>query len=500
MQNKPKQAALKIHNLKNIMIIGYTLIIVSAIFFVSRLSLHKTEKVLKNKVASMTSSLNVQMKLNLNSYLLRMETIGTLAFAAEESYTYDATSPDNDEYEAIATEKIISDKLYSLCIMENFVDYGIVYSNNHVVGKISNGTKDLFGDSIYSELSSMVSRPRTQDGWATGYKSNFKRIYYVKTIHENAVLVISFYATELEDVFDNPEALDAMEIRLTDRNYNMIYSSLPNEVGSPLPAYIKNIANFDGSFTIMNDDYLVTVDQCGDDWFVICSIPTKIILSERNEVAVYIYIVATAVAVLAVIFGILLSLRIAAPVTSVVSNLNDKAQIDLLTGILNKRTFEEYAENRISTALSFEAHALILIDLDNFKGVNDTLGHAYGDQVLAKIGSILRLSFSSEEFLGRIGGDEFAVFLNSSPDDIPYKDFVKSKCEELCEAFKNNYTGDDGSYKISGSIGVAFFPEHGSTFKDLYSASDSALYISKRNGKDTYTFAETASDKGGDSV
>ena len=82
----------------------------------------------------------VQMQMNLDSYLQRIETIGTLVFAEEEVYKYSAVDSDNDEYEAIKTEQLIADKLYDLCIMENFVDFSIVYSNNHSVGKMSNGT------------------------------------------------------------------------------------------------------------------------------------------------------------------------------------------------------------------------------------------------------------------------------------------------------------------------------------------------------------------------
>ena len=154
------------------MIIGYALIVIVAIAIVTQLAVKKTDAVLKNEVISLTSSLNVQMKLNMDSYLSRMETIATLVFGEKEAYTYDATDPNNDEYEAINTEKVITDKLYNLCIMENFVDYGIVYRNNRTVGKISNGTSSLFGDKLFTELSSMISRERTDDGWFTGYNND----------------------------------------------------------------------------------------------------------------------------------------------------------------------------------------------------------------------------------------------------------------------------------------------------------------------------------------
>ena len=126
--------------------------------------------------------------------------------------------------------------------------------------------------------------------------------------------------------------------------------------------------------------------------------------------------------------------------------------------------------------------------MDNFKGVNDTLGHAYGDKVLARIGSMLRATFSTEDYLGRIGGDEFCVLMNTQPEDgKSYEDYVIGKCEEICAAFREHYTGDDGSYKISASIGCALFARDGEDFETLYKSADKALYASKERGKDTYT-------------
>lgn len=489
MKEKAKPSLKQIKRFKYMMIFGYAFIVIAAIVFVSMLAVRKTDQVLKNKVSTLTSALNMQMKLNMDSYLARMETIGTLAFAAQETYTYDATDPSNDEYEALNTEKIISDKLYSLCIMENFVDYGIVYRNNHVVGKMSNGTVKLFGDRIFEEFEGMIRRQRTKDGWAAGYQDSFKRIYYVKRIHDNALLIISFYADELEDVFDNPETMSDMVIRLTNQNYDILYSSVQNEVGEPLPQEIAARVQERSAATVMDNSYLVTVNGCGDEWYVICSVPTQIILNEKNEMQFYIYVAAFLAAILAVIIAGIFSIRITQPVEGIVANLDTKAHIDQLTGILNKRSFEEYTENRLTSAEQSEQHALILLDVDNFKGVNDTLGHAYGDEVLANIGRILKEVFSPEDFLGRIGGDEFCVLVNT-PSDTAYEAFIRSKCEALCEAFRNNYTGDDSSYKISASIGASLFGDNGSDFRALYHAADKALYASKERGKDTYTLAQ----------
>lgn len=489
--NNNRSSSGAVRYLKPLLIFGYGLIILIAIAVVSRLAIKKTDTVLKNKVSSLTSSLNVQMKLNLNSYLERMETISALVFASEEAYTYDATA-NNDEYEALETESLISDKLYDLCIMENFVDYGIVYSNNHTVGKISNGTKDQFGDNLYDLLSSVITNERTNDGWAAGFRGNFKRIYYVKRVHENAVLVVSFYSSELESVFDNPEVIEDMEVRLTNANLDIIYSSVSDdEIGKFPPEHILDYAKAQKSSTIMDNDYLITVSECADDWFVICSIPTEIILSEKNDVYKYIYIVAIIVFIIAVIIGTILSIQITNPITDVVTTLDTKAHIDQLTGIFNKRSFEEYADRRLAENRPNESHALILIDLDNFKDINDNFGHAEGDAVLSRVGDILKRNFSENDFLGRLGGDEFGVFINyEGKDRSKFKKLAKKKCDDLLNSFRSEFNGDDGTVKLSASIGAAVHPENGRTFHELYDHSDTALYTSKKRGKNTYTFYE----------
>ena len=475
--------------------LGFAAIIITVVSIVTVLIFAKTDTLLKNKVISLSSSLNVQMKLNLDSYLSRMETIGTLAFGVKDAYTYDASDPDNDEYEAINTEKNITEELNKLCIMDNFVDYGIVYRNNRTVGKISNGTGKLLGEHIFDELSSMITRQRTKDGWAAGYGGNFKRIYYVKRVHDNAVLVLSFYTSELESVFDNPETLADMDIRLVNADYNILYSARRDETGESLPPDILSRVEGKSSAAVMDDDLLVTVNSSSVDWYVICSIPTEIILAEKNEMRIYIILIGFLAAVVAVGLGFVVSIRLTAPVKKAVSLLDMKASTDQLTGILNKQSFNERASGRLDPKLGSEAHALILLDLDNFKGVNDTLGHVYGDKVLMKTGSILKSEFTTEDYLGRIGGDEFCVLVNSVPaDGTDYLSYIKSKCEALKNDFAVLYTGDDGKYKISASIGVSLFPQDGRSFDELYVASDKALYRSKKAGKDTYMFYDKTAD------
>lgn len=490
-EQKNVSTEVRIKWLKHMMLLSGVLIIFLLAAIISVLTIKKTDTLLKAKVTSMTSTLNVQMQMNLNSYLQRMETIGTLVFAEEEVYQYSAVDSSNDEYEAIKTEQLIADKLYDLCIMENFVDFAIVYSNNHPVGKMSNGTVELFGDNLYRDLKAMINRQKTADGWSTGYQENYKRIYYVKRVNEDAVLVISFYTNELDDVFEHPGGIDDIAVQLVEANGIVIYSSDDGQEGQVLDPAVAERIDGRSAVTMMDDEYLITLKECGDNWSVVCSTPTQKILKEKNDVTFFVIIVTIIAAVVASLLNVLLISRIINPVHEIVDSLSDEAHNDLLTGIFNKKTFEKKVEEALKRDQDLKKKAVILLDLDNFKGVNDTLGHAYGDKVLAGVGDILRRVSHADDYLGRLGGDEFCIYLNILDFyQGNYREYIEEKCKKLCQAFSNNYTGENGNYKISASIGVAIFPDHGTSFSELYKCADKALYASKHKGKDTYTIYE----------
>ena len=154
-----------------------------------------------------------------------------------------------------------------------------------------------------------------------------------------------------------------------------------------------------------------------------------------------------------------------------------KADHDGLTGLLNKTATEELIR-RILKSGAGEEGALIILDTDDFKSVNDNYGHSEGDKVLSTIGGIIKSNFKGMDVTGRIGGDEFMVYINSiSPEDACR---LSGKLERAIKgAFKNEaYDGH-----ITMSIGIAAFPKHGMDFETLYENADKALYEAKHSGK-----------------
>lgn len=159
-----------------------------------------------------------------------------------------------------------------------------------------------------------------------------------------------------------------------------------------------------------------------------------------------------------------------------------EAKRDLLTKLYNKTTTERMITECIKLSDISQRHALFTIDIDNFKSINDNLGHMYGDKVLVEIAKKISSIFRSSDIIGRIGGDEFVVLLKNFHSD----DIVIKKAEHLVEVLENSYTQGDRVIKVSGSIGISLYPEHGTNFKDLFEKSDKALYYAKSESKDCY--------------
>lgn len=162
-----------------------------------------------------------------------------------------------------------------------------------------------------------------------------------------------------------------------------------------------------------------------------------------------------------------------------------EAMKDSLTGIYNR----SYAEKHINSFLRRKHEgACIMLDVDNFKQVNDRFGHVAGDDVLKKVSDMLTEVTKDKGIVCRMGGDEFLLFLYDAEDKSKLRDLAVFMLKEY-ESFKQ---GNDNIVDTSLSIGIALAPEDGVTYLDLYNAADKALYFSKRAGKNRYCFHNEA--------
>lgn len=162
--------------------------------------------------------------------------------------------------------------------------------------------------------------------------------------------------------------------------------------------------------------------------------------------------------------------------------LMKKAERDALTGLLNKDTARTQVEHYLSQTESDHHAALLIVDLDDFKEINDHFGHLFGDAVLNRVASSIRGLFRGKDILARIGGDEFMVFMR----DIPDGDLVERRCIMLLDTLRELFAEQVPGCQFSCSVGFALMPDHGVTYQTLFQRADRALYQAKGSGKNTY--------------
>lgn len=183
------------------------------------------------------------------------------------------------------------------------------------------------------------------------------------------------------------------------------------------------------------------------------------------------------------------------------NELTIKARQDPLTGLLNKTVTREnvstYLENNPEST-----GAMIILDIDNFKYFNDCCGHLFGDEVIIEVANHLRRIFGAIAFTGRVGGDEFLVYIRNIPELTELFNLMI----QLRESLENISLGRRTGTKITVSVGVSLFPDMGADFDSLFSKADMALYSIKNSGKNNFAiytddfFDENATTKSEDNI
>lgn len=163
----------------------------------------------------------------------------------------------------------------------------------------------------------------------------------------------------------------------------------------------------------------------------------------------------------------------------------EHANYDILTKLPNRRLFRDRLDQDIRKAgRSGKAMALLFIDLDHFKEVNDTLGHQYGDELLMQVADRLKAQVRTTDTIARMGGDEFTAILN----DLAIEQDAGRIAQELVVALAEPFNVLGHEVHVSGSIGVALYPVDGLNAEDLIKSADDAMYQSKNKGRNQYTY------------
>ncbi|MET3432072.1 diguanylate cyclase (GGDEF)-like protein [Herbaspirillum seropedicae] len=177
----------------------------------------------------------------------------------------------------------------------------------------------------------------------------------------------------------------------------------------------------------------------------------------------------------------------------IVGRTNDKllhfATHDVLTGLPNRALLADRIQHAVEVARrNGKTFAVLFMDLDGFKAINDSLGHAVGDGLLVAVAQRIRQCLRGEDMVARIGGDEFVVVVGnlSSPD------VVEQLSENILAALRQDFQIDDATLRVTSSIGIAVYPNSGDSVDALMKNADAAMYEAKQSGRNTYRFFEPA--------
>lgn len=172
---------------------------------------------------------------------------------------------------------------------------------------------------------------------------------------------------------------------------------------------------------------------------------------------------------------------------TVMQEMNHQAQHDFLTGLPNRLLMAERLTHAIGMARRHHSQiALLFLDLDDFKKINDTLGHAVGDQLLKELSTDIVNCVRFTDTVSRHGGDEFVILLT----EIEHKQDAAQIAEKLLAMFAEPREIDGHTLTISSSIGISVYPENGIDANSLLHHSDAAMYLAKKGGRNSYRFFE----------
>ncbi|HRE16370.1 MAG TPA: EAL domain-containing protein, partial [Rhodocyclaceae bacterium] len=175
--------------------------------------------------------------------------------------------------------------------------------------------------------------------------------------------------------------------------------------------------------------------------------------------------------------------RVRGAVTRAEESLHHLAHIDSVTGLGNRHAFNARLDSSLAESAQFAGKlGLMLIDLDNFKTVNDTLGHQSGDELLRQVGQRLQRALRRHDLVCRVGGDEFAVIQRHLNDEQEV-DVVGDK---LVQAFSEPFIVNGREFHVTGSIGVSIYPRDAYNRDELLRHADTAMYFAKESGKNKY--------------
>ena len=304
------------------LILAITGIVLLSVFVVTAVNYSFSSESMTQKVGIMMTAVNDQMCLGMDNYFDDVEEIASLVFRNSDYYTYDHSKTLEQNSQTMELESAIKDELLNISLMQNFGDFAIVYADNATIGKTGSGTSDLFGgDKFYDTVCGYIINDQTQDGWFTGVDGSYKKLYYVKRIHENAVLLASLYTSELQNVITNSDQMQEMVLELLDDKGNIIYSNEDSVIGKTVSADVSKRFEKKQTETFISGGNLISMKPCNESWRLSCRMETAKILKEVNDMRNMAILIAVVCVLIAAVIGVLFSRLVVKPIKKLAKNM-----------------------------------------------------------------------------------------------------------------------------------------------------------------------------------
>lgn len=361
--------------------------------------------------------------------------------------------------EALSGQQTLSDPLESSIDQENRVVLGVpIFKDGEVVGVLGGSYNvtalshmlfdDLFGGTgnsliVTKEGDIIASDTGSASQESSEYGSNLLTYYEEKKLRGSSVI------ERIREDFQNAKE-------------NLVTLDLKNQAEA--------------------DCYLAYMPLGMNDWMICYVVPIKVAQQDYDFIKKYEVIFMGSFCVLVVLLMFYLAFKNRQENVELVNS----AQKDALTGLYNKKYTQSLIDEMVQDCGKGQIHGFLILDMDHFKEINDTCGHAVGDKVLGTFGTLLQKQFRDQDIAGRIGGDEFVVLVH----DIGSRRTMENRVQELLKKIRMIQIPELEGRNLTASIGVAFAPEDGDSFMELYCCADSALYQTKRGGRNGYSIYE----------
>lgn len=423
-----------------------------------------------DKEAQLCTAINAQAKQNISAFMRRMEDTAKLVMGNEDYVKYNAAKTGRDEYLSIGTENKMNDYLVNLSTLGNYTDFGMVYSNNHTVGKITDGTKDLYDDKIYDCVVEIMDGERTK--WFTGSDNDYTRVYFAGRVNDNAIFLSSFFSTEFDSIFLNSSDFSDINSMLCDKDGRVIYADGgENKKGERINDEAAKLLGGDENITVKNMDMICSADGCADDWTVVTTV-------DMNKTMKY--YMRTGLQCLGIFVGGALLLICLSGAATVKENPEKIAasgrftKLDSVTGLYTAEHTENSIMDKIETCISGSTIALIIVKITNLDLIKLNYGEEVTEQAQQKIAKTLESLYGENDICGVLEEGKFVVFADFTDFDlVKAYNSVKSNLKKLNDTLKECCLDGDRGY-IKCAVGAAVYPEYSDDYDELLSTAEKA--------------------------